>query len=219
MAEYRLHCFADSGNAYKAALMLALAGCDWEPVWVDFFGGATRTPDFRALNVMGEVPVLEHKGEVLSQSGAILDYLAAVTEQFDPGPENGREALRWLLFDSQKISGYLGPWRFVSTVAAPEKRSAEVVAFLEGRARNALAALDAHLAHRDWIAADWMTIADIAAAGYVFYEDDYPIDWAAEYPGIDAWRGRIRGQDGWRHPYDLMPGRGRPRAASSEETA
>ena len=76
MAEYTLHCFAQSGNAYKAALMLALAGADWAPRFVDYFNGETRTPAYRAINVMGEVPVLEHGGRTLAQSGVILDYLA-----------------------------------------------------------------------------------------------------------------------------------------------
>jgi hypothetical protein len=44
MAEYVLHCFAQSGNAYKAALMLELAGADWTPHFIDYFGGETRTP-------------------------------------------------------------------------------------------------------------------------------------------------------------------------------
>ena len=76
MAEYTLHCFAQSGNAYKAALTLALAGADWAPRFVDYFNGETRTPAYRAINVMGEVPVLEHGGRTLAQSGVILDYLA-----------------------------------------------------------------------------------------------------------------------------------------------
>lgn len=76
MAEYRLHCFAQSGNAYKAALMLQLCGADWEPRFVDYFNGETRSPEFRALNVMGEVPLLEHGALTLTQSGVILDYLA-----------------------------------------------------------------------------------------------------------------------------------------------
>ncbi|MCH8168127.1 MAG: glutathione S-transferase N-terminal domain-containing protein, partial [Proteobacteria bacterium] len=59
MTEYRLHCFAQSGNSYKVALMLQLAGADWAPVFVDFFNGENRSPEFRALNPMGEVPVLE----------------------------------------------------------------------------------------------------------------------------------------------------------------
>ena len=44
MAEYRLHCFAQSGNAYRAALMLNLIGADWEPVFVDFFNGEPAPP-------------------------------------------------------------------------------------------------------------------------------------------------------------------------------
>lgn len=206
MTEFRLHCFAQSGNAYKVALMLALAKAEWEPVFVDFFNGETRGEAFRKLNVMGEVPVLEHRGEVITQSGAILDYLAAVTGRLDPGPENAREAMRWLLFDSQKVSGMLGPWRFLARLAPEKARNPDVIAFLEGRARGSLSVLDAHLSNRDWLAADWMTIADCAVAGYLFYEDEYPIDWKAEYPALTAWRERIRAEDGWKHPYDLMPG-------------
>ena len=81
MAEYTLHCFAQSGNAYKPALMLELAGADWAPRFVDYFNGETRTPAYRAINVMGEVPVLEHGGQRLSQSGVILDYLAETHRQ------------------------------------------------------------------------------------------------------------------------------------------
>src|ERR1700743_1200776 len=74
MAEYRLYCMKESGNAYKAALMLALSGADWEPVWVDYFNGATRTEAFKAeINEMGEVPVLVHGPTRLSQSGVILN--------------------------------------------------------------------------------------------------------------------------------------------------
>ncbi len=49
MTEYRLHCFAQSGNSYKVALMLELAGAGWEPEFVDFFNGENRSPEFRAL--------------------------------------------------------------------------------------------------------------------------------------------------------------------------
>ncbi len=62
MPDYQLYCFAQSGNAYRAALMLNLIGADWQPIYVDFFrGGETRTPKYRAeVNEMGEVPVLVH---------------------------------------------------------------------------------------------------------------------------------------------------------------
>ena len=62
MPYYKLHCFAKSGNAYKAALMLELTGQDWQPV-----------------NEQGEVPVLEHAGKSFTQSALILDYLAELS--------------------------------------------------------------------------------------------------------------------------------------------
>jgi len=73
MPTYRLHCFAQSGNAYKVALYLNCAGIEWEPVFVDYMAGATRDPEWRArVNPMGEVPVLEVDDKRLTQSGAIL---------------------------------------------------------------------------------------------------------------------------------------------------
>src|SRR5437870_5934224 len=115
MAEYQLYCFAQSGNAYRAALMLNLIGADWEPIWVDFFGkGEPRSPQYRAnVNEMGEVPVLAHQGKKLSQSGVILTYLADRSGQFRPeGEDEKLEALRWIIFDNQKVNGFLGPYRF-----------------------------------------------------------------------------------------------------------
>ena len=47
MSEYVLYCFAQSGNAYKPALALQLANADWEPRFVDYFGGETRSPEYR----------------------------------------------------------------------------------------------------------------------------------------------------------------------------
>ena len=74
--EYTLYCFAQSGNCYKAALALQFAEADWAPRLVDYFGGETRTPAYREINVMGEAPVLEHRGARIAQSGVILDYVA-----------------------------------------------------------------------------------------------------------------------------------------------
>ena len=208
MTEYRLHCFAQSGNSYKVALMLELAGADWAPVFVDFFNGENRSPEFRALNQMGEAPVLEHGGLVLTQSGAILDYLAEKLGRFGPsGEAERREILRWVLWDNHKLTSYNATWRFLTNFVPEEKRKPDVVAFLEGRGRAALRVLDDHLSGRDWIVGETMTIADLSCAGYMFYDDEFPIDWAGDYPAVTAWRERIRAAPGWKHPYDLMPGR------------
>ncbi len=213
MAEYRLHCFAQSGNSYKPALMLELAGADWEPVFVDFFNGENRSPEFQALNEMGEAPVLEHDGLVLTQSGAILDYLAERLGRFGPsGEAERREILRWILWDNHKLTSYNATWRFLINFVPEDKRSADVVGFLEGRGRAALGVLDTHLSGRDWIVGAAMTVADLSCVGYMFYDDEFPIDWAAEYPNLTAWKDRIRALPGWKHPYDLMPGKDGDRA-------
>src|SRR3954468_19335134 len=99
MPDYQLYCFAQSGNAYRAALMLNLIGADWKPVYVDFFkGGETRSPKYRSdVNEMGEVPVLVHGAKKLSQAGVILPSLPEHAGNFKPEGEDERlEALRWI---------------------------------------------------------------------------------------------------------------------------
>src|SRR5688572_259093 len=114
MSEFTLYCFAQSGNTYKAALMLNLCGADWAPRFVDYFQGETRTPEYRALTVMGEVPVVEHDGRRLTQSGVILDYLAQRFGRFGwSGDDQRREVLRWLLFDNHKLTSYVATLRFM----------------------------------------------------------------------------------------------------------
>src|SRR6266576_4058518 len=143
MAEYTLYCFAQSGNAYKPALALALAGADWAPRFVDYFKGETSTPEYRSINVMGEVPVLEHRGQRLSQSGVILDYLADSLGKFGPADAGERrEILRWLLWDNHKLTSYTATMRFLRTF----KKHADpgVMAFLRGRAETAWNVLNAH---------------------------------------------------------------------------
>src|SRR5262249_35814811 len=88
MARYRLHSVGASGNSFKVALFLTFARLDWEPVGVGFAGGEVRSPDWRAAtNVMGEVPVLEADGRYMSQSGAILLWLAETHGVFGPTRE------------------------------------------------------------------------------------------------------------------------------------
>jgi len=95
MAQYKLHCFCQSGNSYKAALYLNCAGLDWEPVFVDFFKGVTREPEWRqGVNEMGEAPVLETQGKKLTQSGVILTYLAQKSGKFAPANEDATTTMR-----------------------------------------------------------------------------------------------------------------------------
>ena len=202
----KLHCFGESGNAYKAALTLTLADQTWEPVFVDFFNGATRSPAFRALSVMGEVPVLEDGDTVLTQSGVIQDYISSKSGKLGgKSAAERREVLRWMFFDNHKVSGVAGPLRFNMNFLPESKRNADVNAFLAMRLASALKIVEAQLAQTTWLAAEDITIADIAVAGYLFYPEPFTFD-RADYPHVDRWLEAIAAQPGWKRPYDLMPG-------------
>jgi glutathione S-transferase len=205
MAEYRLHCMKESGNANKVAIMLALTGAEWEPVWVDYFNGATRTDAFRAeVNEMGEVPVLEHGPRRLTQSGVILHYLVEQTGKFGGrNADEDREILRWILFDNHKFTSYYATLRFL--FGLQKSGETPVTEFLRIRVRGAYGIVDKHLAGRDFLLGDRPTIADFSLAGYVFYTEPTGIDRKQEFPNVDAWAGRIAALPGWKHPHELMP--------------
>ena len=209
MAEYQLYCFAQSGNAYRAALMLNLIGADWEPEFVDFFAsGVQRSPEFRgAINEMGEVPVLVHGTKKLNQSGVILTYLAERSRKFLPRNDDDRlEALRWIIFDNQKVNGFLGPYRFLRRFAKPTGNAA-VLEYFKGRIDNSLGILDKRLSTHRYVIGSEPTIADLSLVAYLYYPaDEFGFDIPAEYKNIGAWLDRIKALPGWSHPYDLMPG-------------
>ena len=208
MSEYQLYCFAQSGNAYRVALMLELIGADWSPIFVDFFaGGETRTQKYRdEVNEMGEAPVLVHAARKLTQSAVCLTYLADRTSKFQPNGEDERlECLRWLMFDNQKVNGYLGPYRFLRNFAPARDPGGE--AFLKARITNNLAIIDKRLGRAAFLVGARPTIADVSLAGYMYYPaDEFGFDIAKDYPAIGAWMERIKALPGWKLPYALMPG-------------
>ena len=209
MSEYELYCFAQSGNAYRAALMLNLIGADWKPIWVDFFrAGVQRTSEYRTeINEMGEAPVLAHGTKKLTQSGVILTYLARRSGKFLPqGEDEELEALRWIIFDNQKVNGFLGPFRFLKNFAKPAGDPA-VLAFFKGRINGNLAIVNKRLEKQPFLIGERPTIADVSLAGYLYYPvEEFGFDIGKDHPAIASWRDRIKALPGWGHPYDLMPG-------------
>lgn len=204
MADFKLYCFAESGNAYKAAVMLECCGLSWQPVKVDYFSGETRTPGYRKdVNEMGEVPVLIHGRTKLSQSGVILDYLAGETRKFAAkSDDERREVWRWILFDNHKLTSYLATHRFLIRFAP--KADPAVVDFLRARSIAALGILDAHLAEKAFVIGKRPTIADLSLCAYLFFGDELgvPLD---SFTHILNWLDRLRALPGWKGPYDLMP--------------
>ncbi|MPQ94487.1 glutathione S-transferase family protein [Thioclava sp. JE_KL1] len=205
----QLYCFGESGNAYKAALTMELAGYDWEPVYVDFFNGEARSAEYQSLNEMAEAPVFKEGDLTLSQSCVIQLHIAEQTGKFLAGDRN--EMLRWMFWDAQKGSGQQGGLRFLMNFLPEEKRPQEAIAWLKGRVLTAIKTLEKHMDGRDWVVGDQPSLADFACCGYLYYPEPFGFD-RKEFPNIDRWLDGIAALPGWKHPYDLMPGNPSDRA-------
>ncbi len=208
MATYRLHYFPESGNSYKLALMLTLCGQSFEPVWTDFGAGVTRTPEWRStVNEMGEIPVLEQDGDLLTQTAPILLRLADTYGQLHAITERERfDILRWLFWDNQKLSAVMAEYRYRRAFTPSPNQI--VLAHLKARLDDFLDILERHVAEHAFVAADRPTVADLSMTGYLCFpvhESGY--DLAASHPAISAWYGRVSALPGWKAPYDLLPGR------------
>ena len=203
----KLYCFGESGHSYKAALALELAGCDWAPVFVDFFAGETRSDAYRAdINIMGEVPVLVDGDLTLTQSGRIQAYIAEKTEQHGGATDAEKgEVLRWILWDNSKFSTPIGITRFLMNFIPEAKRPQQVIEFNQARLKANYKILNAALEGRDFLVGDAITHADMTCCGYLYYPEPFGFDRSA-WPNINRWLTNISATPGWKAPYDLMPG-------------
>lgn len=207
MPTYRLHYFPESGNSYKLALMLSLCGEMFDPVWTDFGGGVTRTPQWRAsVNVMGEIPVLEEDGVTLTQTAPILLRLAERYGRYGGQSDAERsEILRWLFWDNGKLSNFLATYRYMR--AFTPSPDPHVLKFLKWRVDDFLGVLSKQIAQQPFVVGDRATVADISLCAYLsFPSHESGYDLAVSHPAIRAWLDRIAALPGWRAPYDLMPG-------------
>ena len=209
----KLYCFGESGHSYKAALALELAGCDWEPIFVDFFNGETRSDTYRQnINRMGEAPVLLDGDSTLSQSGVIQAYIAEKTGRHGGQTETQkREILRWILWDNSKFSTIIGMTRFLVNFVAEKQRPEAVIKFNQSRLKVAYRILNDALEGRTFLVGDTITHADITCCGYLFYPEHFGFH-RADWPNINRWLSNISSTPGWKAPYELMPGNPKDRA-------
>jgi glutathione S-transferase len=205
----RLYDYAASGNCYKARLLLALLGRDYERVAVDIFAGDTLTDAFAALNPARETPVLElDDGTVVTQSSAILWLLAEGTPYLPGDPVQRAQVVQWLCFEQERVMGGIGGARFrLITGRAPERVSRQVALGREG-----LEILNAHLATRSWLVGDACTIADLANFAYGHTAEEAGLA-LADHPAVCAWLERIRDLPGFVD--DLAPYPENARAGAS----
>jgi glutathione S-transferase len=197
----RLYDYAASANCYKARLLLALLGREYERVAIDIFAGETLTDAFAALNPARETPVLElDDGSVVLQSNAIVWYLGEGTP-FLPEDALGRaQVVQWLIFEQERVMSGIGGARFrIIAGRAPEL----VPAKLE-LARGALEMLDAHLSAREWLVGDGPTVADVANFAYTHVAEEAGLA-LAEHPAVVAWLDRVRALPGFINDLEPYP--------------
>jgi glutathione S-transferase len=213
----RLYDYPASGNCYKVRLLLALLARQYERVTVDIFAGDTLTDAYARLNPARETPVLElDDGTVLTQSDAILWFLAEGTE-FLPADALGRaQVVQWLIFEQEQVMGGIAGARFrIMTGRNPEL----VPARLELGA-SALATLEQHLQDRRFLVGDACSIADVANFAYTHVARDAGFE-LGDYPAVSAWLARVTELPRFMDDLIPYPDNARPGASRSiyDETA
>jgi glutathione S-transferase len=208
---YQLHAFSQSGNCYKVALLLQALGQPWQAIpmpFADFAGGVPRSDKWREeQNAMGEVPILEVDGRKMTQSGAILIWLADRHGAYGgASADEKQEVLRWILFDNHKFTSYLASWRFAKSFM-PTPPDPGVEKWLKGRIENAFGIVERHLAGREYVVGSQPTIADLSLCGYLYYPaEETGYDLPKQFPAMARWLERLKRLPGWQHPYELLPG-------------
>lgn len=195
----RLYDYPASANCYKARLLLALLEREYDRVPVDIFAGATLSDGFARLNPARETPVLKlDDGAVLTQSDAILWFVAEGTRFLPPEAFQRAQVVQWLIFEQEEVMSRIGGARFrIMTGRSPEL----VPARLE-LASSALATLDRRLAHRSFLVGESCSIADLANFAYTHVAPDAGFA-LAEHPAVGA--GLHRVQELPRFIDDLIP--------------
>ncbi|MBE2318161.1 glutathione S-transferase family protein [Solirubrobacter sp. CPCC 204708] len=185
----RLYDYAASGNCFKVRLLLGMLGVEYERVPVDIFAGDTLTCEYAMINPVRETPVLElDGGERITQSNAILWYLAEGTVWLPDGRLERGWVAQWLAFEQERVMGGLGGPRFLlATGRATEAQVARRLA----TGRGALEVLDAHLAARDWLVGEAASIADLSVFAYTSVA---PVEVPAN---VEAWLERVRALPGF----------------------
>jgi glutathione S-transferase len=194
---FTLYSMRRSGNCYKARLVLAQLAIPYRLVEIDILKGETRTPEFLVKNPSGHVPLLEAvPGRYLSESGAILWYLAGGTPLVPEDRISRGEMLQWMFFEQHSLEPYLGAAHFW-LVLVRGGRDLQVHA-IEGwmeKGYQALRVMERRLEDHDFFAAGRYTIADIALYAYTHVAHESGFDLTG-FPAVRGWLKRVAGQPG-----------------------
>jgi glutathione S-transferase len=189
--------FSPSGNCHKVRMMLGHLGREHRWIEVDSSRGATRTPEYLAKNPNGRVPMIElDDGRILTESNAILSWLAEGTKYHGGDSWQRAQTLAWMFFEQYSHEPYIAVARFIcGWTPLDSPRRAELPQRLE-QGRAALTVMERHLATRAFFVAGQYSIADIALFAYTHCAADGGFD-LSRYPAIQDWLARVRAQPGF----------------------
>lgn len=184
-----------SGHAHRVELMLSLLQLPTELVFVDLAKGAHKHPTFLAINPFGQVPVIDDNGLVLSDSNAILVYLAKkydATGRWLPSePVAAAQVQRWLSVAAGQIASGPATARLITVFGAPYDADATIT-----RSHVLLQVIEKTLTQQAFLAGDDATIADVACYTYIAHAPEGNVS-LVEYPHINAWLARIEALAGF----------------------
>ena len=189
----RIHSFPLSGHAHRVVLFASLAGINHEVINVDLANGAHKQPDFLAINPLGQVPVIQDGDIAISDSNAILVYLART---YAPSyiPSDARdeaEVQKFLTLAAGEIAFGPAAARLINVFNAPlDMDTCRTIA------AKGLHKLDAHMEGRDFLVGDAPTIADVAIYSYTAHAPEGGIS-LEEYPNVRRLLSNIEALDGF----------------------
>jgi glutathione S-transferase len=186
-----------SGNCYKLKLICGLLAIEHEWIPVDILLGGTRSEDFLKLNPKGQIPVcVTDTDEVLTESNAILYFLAQQSHYWPADRLAQTRALEWLFFEQYSHEPSIAVARFIKFYQQmPEHRRQEYDLKLKAGYR-ALDVMERHLDQRQYFATDHCSIADISLYAYTHVAHEGGFD-LSNYPAITAWISRMEALEGY----------------------
>lgn len=194
---YKVFGMSTSGNCYKVKLLLTQLRIEYQWEEVDILQGGTRTPEFLAMNPNGKVPTLQiGVDQYLSESNAILCYLADGTPLWSIEKFKKAETLQWLFFEQYSHEPYIAVARFINKFLPSDHPRRADLPHLQERGYQALQIMEQHLSNFAFFVESNYSIADIALYAYTHVAEDGGFD-LASFAAIQAWKQRVQQQPGY----------------------
>lgn len=192
-----LYGMSSSGNCYKLQLLMAQLGREYEWEEIDVTRGENLSPEFLAMNDRGKAPVMKlDDGRTMSESNAILNYLAQGTPLLPDDAWERAKTLQWMFFEQYSHEPYIAVSRFIQKFLPADHPRRASLATLKPFGDEALAAMERHLGRLPWFGGERYTIADIALFAYTHIAEDGGFDLGA-YPHVERWIKRVQMQPGF----------------------